>query len=875
MMTKEKPLGEQGKAAGSKNHKDSICYGQYNPPVTSRQVTLSANIAATLGHGKEVKNGDGWLSLCPCHSDNRPSLSIKDNGNDDVVVTCHAGCGWQEIKKELRGRGLLPKFTPGKKSKNRPNKSQDSGKKKPSEGSAKEKNSFIWKKATKDDGRIKRYFKNRSISFDDNENKAFPVPPALKWNSYTNKKTGDKVHLVVAAALNPNDKTVKAVQRLFIDIDDYTKTGAKMLGNMQGRGVYFYRQRPMVELIVGEGIETTLSVMQVTGKNGVAALSTSGMKHIRLPDETEIIYILVDSDKSFAGQKAACELARRFEKNDGSQAFIVSPDDSCFTESPRKLDFNDLLQEDNSGGLIKERIAAAVPFKELDWEAPGDEEDGKNLDSPLPLVKKNEESQSFPFEVLGHTMAATCKAIQENVQAPDAIIAQSVLGAANLAVQGLGNIIIDGRVFPVSLFLLSIAGTGERKSAVDSLALSRHREIEKDKISKLAGEQGLYEINNAAFEHERSALIKDKKKSLPEKQAGLEQLQGQEPVKPLDQTLLVTDFTFEGLFKLFQIGTPNKGLFADEGGQVTGGHGMKKESILATAAGLSKFWDGARVDRIRVLDGFSHLYGRRLSVHLMMQETVGLNFYTNDILTDQGLISRFLAAWPTSTVGSRVYAPVSIKDSGPMIDFYEKVSAAMGKELQYKEDSNGQELDPPCLPLSPEAKHLWENCYNEIESESGPKKMLAPIRGLANKAAEHAARIAGTVQLFEDPTSTEIKAEAMGYGIGAIEWYLEEALRIAGSFSPEGYLLKAKEVLRWIHDNALSVVALPDIYQYSPVRSASQARKAVEILKAHNHLLNPDVSPGEEPEPMRTRSGKTSREWWIIHPDSKVSFIDD
>lgn len=558
-----------------------------------------------------------------------------------------------------------------------------------------------------------------------------------------------------------------------------------------------------------------------------------------------------------------CSCADPLEPEEGTSRAILlrgDKDKRLFISSRLHGGQYFFLKPDILGDVIRELSAEEATHK---------------IDSPLPLVKKNEQSQPFPFESLGPTMAAACKAIQENVQAPDAIIAQSVLGAANLAVQGLGNIIIDGRVFPVSLFLLSIAGTGERKSAVDSLTLSRHREIEKGEISKLAGEQGLYEINNAAFEHERSVLIKDKKKSLQEKQAGLEMLQGQEPVKPLDQTLLVTDFTFEGLFKLFQVGIASKGLFADEGGQVTGGHGMKKESILATAAGLSKFWDGARVDRIRVLDGFSHLYGRRLSVHLMMQETVGLNFYTNDILTDQGLISRFLAAWPTSTVGSRAYVPVNIKDSAPMVCFYEKVSTAMSRKLQYKEDSNGRELDPPCLPLSPEAKHLWKDCYNEIESESGPKKMLAPIRGLANKAAEHAARIAGTIQLFEDPTATEIKAEAMRFGISATEWYLDEALRIAGSFSPERYLLKAKEVIRWIHENSFRIVALPDIYQYSPVRSASQARKVVDILKSHNHLMEPVIGKGGDKEPVKTRGGKYSRECWDVHPESKGCFIED
>ena len=158
------------------------------------------------------------------------------------------------------------------------------------------------------------------------------------------------------------------------------------------------------------------------------------------------------------------------------------------------------------------------------------------------------------------------------------------------------------------------------------------------------------------------------------------------------------------------------------------------------------------------------------------------------------------------------------------------------------------------------------------------KKMLAPIRGFANKAAEHAVRLAGTVQMFEHPGSTEIKADAMECGITVIEWYLTEALRITGAFVPDSYLLKAKEVLRWIHDNydeVRRVVALPDIYQFSPVRSASQARKVVHILMAHNHLLEPELEKDEKREAIETRGGKMSKEWWVVHPDSKASFNHD
>ncbi len=496
-------------------------------------------------------------------------------------------------------------------------------------------------------------------------------------------------------------------------------------------------------------------------------------------------------------------------------------------------------------------------------------------DSPLPLVKKNEESDPFPFAALGPTMAAACEAIQEGIQAPDAIIAQSVLGAANLAVQGQRDIIIDGRISPLSVNLLSIAGTGERKSAVDNVALAKHREIEQVNISRLASKQASYELIKSAYEHDKQALIKTSKKSLKEKQTGLEQLQKQAPVRPLDQTSLVADFTFEGLFKLFQEGIPCKGLFADEGGQVTGGHGMRREAKLSTATGLSKLWDGARVDRIRVLDGCSHLYGRRLAVHLMMQDDVGLGFYTDNVLKDQGLISRFLTAWPTSTVGKRKYNPVNVKDTAQMVTFYQKVSGAMHVKLKSREDSNDQELDPQKLPLSPEAKCMWVELYNSIEFESAHKGMLTPIRGFANKAAEHAARIAGTIQMFEHPGSAEIKADAMECGIAAIEWYLTEALRITGTFTPDTYLLRAQEALHWINDNALKVVTLPDIYQFSPVRSASQARKVVGILKTHNHLLEPELGKDEKKEAIETRTGGMSKEWWTVHPDSKASLNHD
>jgi len=164
---------------------------------------------------------------------------------------------------------------------------------------------------------------------------------------------------------------------------------------------------------------------------------------------------------------------------------------------------------------------------------------------------------------------------------------------------------------------------------------------------------------------------------------------------------------------------------------------------------------------------------------------------------------------------------------------------------------------------------------NHVESASGAKQKFAPIRGFANKAAEHAARIAGTVELFEDSAAVEIQVEAMNCGISAVLWYLEESLRISGSSNPAGHLLDVAKVLRWIHEKELEKVTLPDIYHYSPVRSAGAARKVAEVLKAHNHPLEPKTSRGTKKISVLGMNGKKSREWWEIHPDSNGNILDE
>ena len=325
---------------------------------------IAHDVALALNQGKELThNGDGYLTYCPAHDDNEsPSLSVADSDQSGgCTVFCHAGCGWKQVKDILHERGLIECHTPH-------NNKKTSVLKIPATSKNKEQNKdcFPWSAAKYTDASnsdLVGYFKTREIFF----NKDFPVPPAIRWGSYKDKQ-GNNVTQIVAAATKIGDKFVTAIQRLFVEKDAgvIKKIGKKMMGSCRSKGVWFFRKQAMTDLVIGEGIETVLSVMQASGFNGVSALSTAGLKAIVLPGGLRNIWIAVDSDVSFAGQATSIKFAERLEKERPElNVELCSPCNECFTDNPTKLDFNDL-----SAGEIVVRMSESVKIKSLAWRPP-------------------------------------------------------------------------------------------------------------------------------------------------------------------------------------------------------------------------------------------------------------------------------------------------------------------------------------------------------------------------------------------------------------------------------------------------------------------------------------------------------------------------
>jgi hypothetical protein len=98
---------------------------------------------------------------------------------------------------------------------------------------------------------------------------------------------------------------------------------------------------------------------------------------------------------------------------------------------------------------------------------------------PQPLLEANPAPLDYPMAALGDLLAPAVERLAQVLGVPQAMAAQSVLATSALATQGHANVELDGRIYPLSLYLLTVASSGDRKTAVDRWALQPAREWER------------------------------------------------------------------------------------------------------------------------------------------------------------------------------------------------------------------------------------------------------------------------------------------------------------------------------------------------------------------------------------------------------------
>ena len=419
-------------------------------------------------------------------------------------------------------------------------------------------------------------------------------------------------------------------------------------------------------------------------------------------------------------------------------------------------------------------------------------------EGPQPLMREIPPGEPYPVEALGPLQAAV-QAVQDMTQAPVGIAAQSALSVASLAVQGFANVETLGGDAPVSLFCLTIAESGERKSSCDRLLMRGVRDHERAQAETYRADMAEHETAREIWTGKRKRMLSEAAGSDKIKATGAEadlRNLGPEPRPPLYPKLTVQEPTLEGLLKLYQTGRPALGLFSDEAGGFIGGHAMNSDNRLKTIAGLSQLWNGDTLDRIRSGDGASDYPGRRLAVHLMAQPVAARPLMADPQASGQGFLARFLITEPPSAIGARLRRGHDPASDMALAAFAARLTAIL--ETPQPTGNSPQELAPVRLPLSRPAHELLWRFYEAVEAAQATGGPMEHVRAYASKAAEQAARIAGVLTLWGDLDAPEVTPQAMGWGITLAQFYLSEARRLAEAGLVSGETAKAERLRKWL-----------------------------------------------------------------------------
>ncbi|WP_051304605.1 DUF3987 domain-containing protein [Chitinilyticum litopenaei] len=521
-------------------------------------------------------------------------------------------------------------------------------------------------------------------------------------------------------------------------------------------------------------------------RRGFVALSTGGAGNAATCDLKPLagrsVHLWADYDK--AGTSWACELLPRLLQQ-GCTAWTVDPGS---TGAPDKGDAFDWFELHPDGD----------PFADLEWEKVSPE-----IEGPEPF-EQDSEPTPWPDDCLPDGMREAAQAIADHAQAPVALAGMAVLAAvAHVAMRLADASHPKTGAMPCSVFVLTLAASGERKSECYRLATRpiTTAEVEARNAHKLAMQQAEQEAF-AAKPKDRAALLTD---------------------LPPDPRTIFTDTTVQAVEVAFIRGSaPALSLSTDEGGSLLGGHSLKSDTRAASLGSLTRLFDGKGCERDRVGEGMGGFRFRvRFGLFLSVQPVVVREALGDPILRGQGFLPRFLLAAPASLAGNRLLTAADLSrradQDGRIGRYWETLAGMVAKPLNL--DANGG-LALEAVTLDSAATTEWLDFYNRTESELGKSGDLDCIAAFANRAGELAARIAAVFAIWEQHYKglalPVVNGDVMRCAVSLVEYSLQEWLAHQKAGTLTQAERDAQSLLHWLQRKDWQSFTRKKLGQYAP-----------------------------------------------------------
>lgn len=384
---------------------------------------------------------------------------------------------------------------------------------------------------------------------------------------------------------------------------------------------------------------------------------------------------------------------------------------------------------------------------------------------------------AYPVHELFAAVRDAIWEVQDQVQAPDALVAGSFLTAMSVACQGNVDVVLPtGMERPCSLYLAMFGQSGERKTTIDNLVCASIYEHDKRCTSANVDALAQYEATMRMWQAADAALQRKLNKALQEG-TDLEQYRDElvaharlQPRKPVPKRIIHQNITERPFLEALHGDGKSIAILSDEGKIVLKGGAMARPGIL------NKGWDGAATLTLDRADGHVHATNPRVTISFMVQEEVFEGFWNKRGRTARGSgqMARYLVAWPESTVGFR---RMTLEEHTwiHLPSFHDRVT-----ELLVMADKRLERGETRAkLEFSKEAKELWVDSQNWIEIQMRPGNIYSGIKDFASKALEIAGRIAAILHYFGD-LKDPISRDTLQRALHIAWWHLNEFNRLFG-----------------------------------------------------------------------------------------------
>jgi putative DNA primase/helicase len=383
----------------------------------------------------------------------------------------------------------------------------------------------------------------------------------------------------------------------------------------------------------------------------------------------------------------------------------------------------------------------------------------------------------FPINSVASALIDVTLEIQRHTQAPLPMVFSTILAGIAIACQRRVRVKQpSGSTSGVSLYILIVALSGDRKSTSDEIILQPIRafeesftETKKLACAKYQSETEIWTLKQKVLQAKFEKNCSQNKSTTAEEDA----IREHEKLRPqLAKTpkIIYTNATPEALAYGLYENWPSAALISDEADMILNGHAARDLALL------NKLRDGNKitVDR-RSQESFT-VNNACMSASFMIQPGPFEKFLGNQGAEARsiGFLARCLTTWPETTQGTRFISGIQDVNLKNMKGYQDRITKLLEDGYEHIDD------EPITLELSEEATSEYINFYNFIEGSMAEGQHFCDIRDAASKIVETTVRMSALFHHYEGREG-KIKVDSFCSAKDICYWYLEEYKRIFGA----------------------------------------------------------------------------------------------